>query len=297
MARSTSWAPPESGLIVGAHISLGTNPRAAVEKAAADGLRSMQIFASSPGAWKPPVKDPTLLLDFARARAEHGIGPLFIHSIYLINLASADPELVHKSKSSLVATLKAGAEMGATGVVTHIGSHAGRGFEAVKELVAAGLREILMRVPEPIDLILENSAGAGGIIGSRLEELGELIRLAHRSPRLKIGLDTAHLIGSGWDFGREETAEELIETVQREVGVERLAVIHANDSAQPVGSRKDRHANIGEGYVGAAGFARLLAQPPLRRVPWILETPNPERRVDDVIALRRAAGEEIENDT
>lgn len=289
-----SLPPPDAPpLIVGAHISLGTNPRQAVQRAAADGLRTMQIFASSPGAWKPPAKDPALMADFARARSHYGIESLFIHAIYLINLASTDPDLVRRSKSSLIATLAVGAEMGAAGVITHIGSHAGSGFDAVKKQIAAALLYILERSPGSVDLILENSAGAGGIVGARIEELGELIELAGAHPRLKIALDTAHLSAAGWDLTDPVAAPSLVDSIRAATSVERLAAIHANDSARPVGSRKDRHANIGEGSVGLDGFRHLLSQPSLRSVPWILETPNPERRLDDIAALRSAAGEEV----
>src|SRR2546421_5042055 len=150
-------------LNLGGHISLGRNPVQAVVQAASDGFASMQIFASSPGAWRPPVVDEPAMLRFRDTRGAHGVDPLFIHAIYLINLASPNPELVRRSIGSLQATLRAGAVMGAQGVITHIGSHGGRGFEAVADQIATGLLEILDNAPEEVELILENAAGAGGI--------------------------------------------------------------------------------------------------------------------------------------
>jgi deoxyribonuclease-4 len=179
-------------------------------------------------------------------------------------------------------------------VITHIGSHAGKGYDAVAEQVAAALSAVLDATPPEAELMLENSAGAGGLLGSNLSELGDLIRRAGSSPRLRVVLDTAHLCAAGWDFGRLESAERLVEELDREVGTGRLAVIHANDSMAPCGSRRDRHANIGEGSIGIKGFGHLLAQPQLAGVPWILETPNLEHRVADQARLRSLVEEPYE---
>ncbi len=263
-----------AALNIGGHLSLGRKPADTVRQAAADGFRSMQIFASSPGAWRPPAEDPARLASFIAARREYGVCPLVIHAIYLINLASENGALVRKSIGSLIATLGAGAAMGARGVITHIGSHSGRGFDAVSDQVAAGLREILAEIPPEIHLLLENSAGAGGTLGADLHELGELIEKADRHPQLGVALDTAHLAGAGWDFATPGEATRLVSAVEGHVGLSRLWAVHANDAAVPVGSRKDRHANIGEGSIGLEGFRRLLAEEPLRRVPWIMETPD-----------------------
>lgn len=280
---------------IGGHLSLGRDPAETVRRAAADGFGSIQTFASSPGAWRPPIPDRGGISAFIAARREQSVNPLVIHAIYLINLASPDEALVRKGIGSLVATLKAGAAMGARGVVTHIGSHGGRGFDAVAAQVAAGVREVLEGMPAGINLLLENSAGAGGTLGAEISELGELIERAGRHPRLGIVLDTAHLAGAGWDFTAEGEAERLVETVDREVGLGRLTVIHANDSAVPVGTHKDRHANIGEGHIGLEGFRNLLAQPPLRAIPWIMETPDLGERENgatpSLLRLRELAGE------
>jgi deoxyribonuclease-4 len=219
------------------------------------------------------------------------VRPLYIHAIYLINLASAERSLVARSRGSLVSTLRAGARMRSAGVITHIGSHGGRGFDAVAEQVAEAIRDILDRTDETTDLILENSAGAGGIIGSTLQELETLLRLAGRPPRLTVALDTAHLCGAGWNFMQDGEARRLVKEVHATIGFDRLAVVHANDSQAPPGSRRDRHANVGEGFVGLEGFRSLLAQPQLRAVPWILETPDldtrlpPERRFGSLATL------------
>jgi deoxyribonuclease-4 len=185
-----------------------------------------------------------------------------------------------------MATLRAGAALRASGVVTHVGSHLGRGYDQVAERVADALGEVLAATPHEVDLVLENSAGAGGIIGSSLPELGGLLQRADEHPRLKVALDTAHLCAAGWDFQEPGAAERLVRELDRQVGRERLVLVHANDSRAPCGSRKDRHANIGDGAIGLEGFRRLVAQPALQRVPWILETPDLDRRVEDLANLR-----------
>jgi deoxyribonuclease IV len=271
---------------IGGHLSLRRDPSRTVQWAADNGFGCMQIFASSPGAWRRPIVDELYAADFIRARVDHGIDPLFIHAIYLINLASGNPSFFSRAKSSLIATMEAAAEYQASAVITHIGSHAGRGFDAVTDQVARVLSEILDATPQSIRLLLENSAGQGGTIGSDMQELGDLIDRSGRDPRLGIALDTAHLCASGWDFKEDGVSDQLVDQVETHVGIERLAVVHCNDSANPVAARKDRHANIGEGHIGIEGFRRLLAQPALIRVPWILETPNLEERVDDLANLR-----------
>jgi deoxyribonuclease IV len=276
-------------LNIGGHLSLNGKPRVTVEWAAENGFQSMQIFASSPGAWKPPIVDEERDADFVRARAERGVDPLVIHSIYLINLASVNTTLLKRSRASLVATLRAAESLKAGAVVTHLGSHAGRGFAAVADQIAEALGVVLETVPGEVRLALENSAGAGSLIGAQLWELGDLIKRAGAHPRLNVALDTAHLCGAGWDFQLPGAAAELVSQIDTLIGLDRLALVHANDSQTAPGSRRDRHANIGEGAIGLEGFRQLLAQTALRRVPWILETPDLEQRVDDRAKLQALA--------
>ncbi|GAC1445685.1 MAG: hypothetical protein NVSMB52_07730 [Chloroflexota bacterium] len=211
-----------------------------------------------------------------QARRDLHLDPLFIHAVYLINLASPNPLLRRRSTQSLIKTLEAGHDLRALGIITHIGSHGGLGFDAVAGRIADGLTEILEETPEDVDLILENSAGAGGIVGSTLEEISDLMSRTGWPNRLKFALDTAHLCASGHDFTQPETAENLVRSAQKLIGTDRLAVIHANDSKVKSGSRRDRHANVGDGYITRDGFRSLLRQEALRQVPWVLETPDLE---------------------
>lgn len=258
----------------GVHLSLGKTPGESLKQARDRGADSIQVFASSPGAWKPPVHDTPRYREIRDAGTRLDISPVVIHAIYLINLASEDPVLRSRSRASLVATLNAARELGASTVTTHIGSHSGRGFDEVASVVAEGILEVLERTPNAPDLALENSAGTGNIIGSTFQELRKLLDLCGRPERLKVTLDTAHLCGAGWDFTEPTAAMELSLAVEQEIGRDRLALLHANDSRMPPGSKRDRHEVVGEGFIGDDGFRHLLSQPSLRRAPWILETPD-----------------------
>lgn len=261
-------------LRAGCHLSLGRKPRLSIQEAHSHGARALQVFASSPAAWKPPRLAPEWVVEVRSALDEFAIEPLVIHAIYLINLASANPELVRRSIHSLMQTLDAAEQLGARIVVTHVGSHGGRGFDAVREQVAHCLLTVLGTSSGGVTLALENAAGSGATLGATCQELESLIQATGGHPRLGVALDTAHLCGAGWELSAPGEAERLCRVVTRTIGMTRLVTIHANDSRLPCGSRRDRHATIGEGTIGIEGFRALLAQPPLRSVPWILETPD-----------------------
>jgi deoxyribonuclease-4 len=268
-------------LKIGVHLSLGEHPGLSLLAAHGQGARCLQVFCSSPAAWKPPVLSDRKMAELAEARLELNMDPLVIHAIYLINLASSDPLLAGRSKTSLIAALEAGEQLGATAVITHLGSHAGAGYEQVADQVASGLSEIVETASGDVALALENSAGSGGILGADLGELADLINRAGMHRRLRVVLDTAHLCAAGWDFCDPASARRLVDKIGETFGLDRLVAIHANDSKRPVGSRRDRHANVGEGFIGAEGFTRLLENQALRSVPWILETPDLDTRLPD----------------
>ena len=259
---------------IGCHLSLGVKPAASLADAAQHGVECVQIFASSPAAWKPPIVDGEREELTISSREAHCLDPLFIHAIYLVNLASDDHILARRSQNSLIATLEAAGRLQARGVIVHPGSHLGRGFEEVVVEVGRRILEVLRAAPFGIVLILENSAGSGDTIGSTLEELAALIDMSKGHPALKVALDTAHLCGAGWDFTQAETSGLLVRRISESVGFDRLAALHANDSKVPPGSRRDRHASVGEGFIGLHGFEYLLQEPKLRSVPWICETPD-----------------------
>ena len=227
------------------------------------------------------------------ARERYDLNPLVVHVNYLINLASPKEALVRSSVTSLVHYMEVAASLDADGVVFHPGSHLGAGFDTVLAQVAAAIREVVQRSPPGrARLLVENSAGSGGCVGRSFEEVARIVEGA-ASDRVGVCLDTQHAFASGYDVRDLSGVARTLDDFDRLIGFERLGLVHANDSARALGSNADRHANIGEGEIGAAGFRVLLADPRMRRVPWVLEVPGPERKGPDirqVSLLRELAG-------
>jgi deoxyribonuclease-4 len=274
---------------IGAHVSIAGSLDLAIDRAAAIGASCVQIFGSAPQQWQSVVYPLEQIGEFNRKREEAGIAPVFLHSIYLINLASENHFILGNSIASLVQYLKLGKLIGAEGVIFHTGSHRGRGFESVAGQVAEALSQILSQTEGMGKLIIENSAGAGGIIGSKFAEIGFLVK-AVNSPRLAVCLDTAHAFESGYnlsgaiiarsgeagpsDLRTKSGLTRTLEEFDKEIGLEKLVVIHANDSKTPLGSNRDRHENIGEGEIGLAGFREIVNHPALKDLPFVIETPG-----------------------
>lgn len=261
---------------VGAHVSIAGSLDLAIDRAVEIGAQCIQIFGSAPQQWQFLLFPQDQINSFKQKARKHDISPIFVHSIYLINLASENPFILGNSVTSLIQYLKFSREIGAAGVIFHIGSHKGAGWKAVREQVIQAIAEILKRVGEGA-LILENGAGAGGIIGAKFSELGEIVR-AVKNPRLKVCLDTAHAFESGYAIHKKEGLEKALGKFEAEVGLESLAAIHANDSKTPFASGIDRHENIGEGYIGTEGFRLITHDARLAPLPFIIETPGFEDR-------------------
>jgi deoxyribonuclease-4 len=230
---------------------------------------------------------------YLRKYAASGLRGHYLHAVYLINLASPKEALVRSSVTSLVHYMEVAASLDADGVVFHPGSHLGAGFDTVLAQVAAAIHEVVERSPPGrARLLVENSAGSGGCVGRSFEEVARIVEAA-ASDRVGVCLDTQHAFASGYDVRDLSGVARTLDDFDRLIGFERLGLVHANDSARALGSNADRHANIGEGEIGAAGFRVLLADPRMRRVPWVLEVPGPERKGPDirqVSLLRELAG-------
>jgi deoxyribonuclease-4 len=265
------------------------------------GATSIQVFTQSPRMWKPSQYAPEVLAFYREAAAAHpSITDTFCHATYLINLASADLELYEKSVVCLTHNLSVARGMGAAGLVLHVGSHLGAGFDDVVRQVADAF-EVALEEAEPAPegvadcpILIENAAGAGGTVGRSLEEIQFLIDACRGDDRLGLCIDTQHLWASGFDYSSVAGTEALIATVENTVGLERLRCLHFNDSKIELGGNRDRHANIGEGTVGAKGLAPLVGHPRIRDLPLLLEVPGAGDgpRAEDVVAARKvvAAG-------
>lgn len=275
-----------SRMVIGGHVSSAGGIENAVERAVAIGANAVQLFTQSPRMWRPTAHDPVNLAAFRRRRRETGIEYVLCHALYLINLASPDPELHAKSVTALLATLDVAREIEGD-VVFHVGSHQGAGFEAGLERVVPAIARALERTSEDTWLLLENSAGAGGTIGRSLAELVAIVDRLDHHPRLGLCLDTCHLYVSGVDVTNRQVVDDLLAEVERGIGFDRLRAVHLNDSQAPLGSNRDRHANIGEGVIGD-GLATVLGHERLLDVPFVLETPGPDGHGPDAEQIRRA---------
>ncbi|HKG44821.1 MAG TPA: deoxyribonuclease IV [Gaiellaceae bacterium] len=258
-------------MLLGGHCSGGI--KKALERAHGFGMDSVQLFAQSPRTWRFPEHDPADLRAFRKRREELGIGGVSIHALYLLNLASPKDDFYEKSVATLRSTVDTACAIGAEAVVFHVGSHLGSGFEAGLARAVPALREALERCDDATWLCMENSAGTGGTIGRSLEELSALFEALEHHPRLGICLDSCHLYASGYDVTNPAALDDVVKQVDAAFGLERLRVLHVNDSKTPLGSNRDRHDNIGDGLIGEK-LTVFLGHPKLQGLPALLEVPG-----------------------
>ena len=273
---------------LGAHVSTAGGIDKAFDRALEIGAEAFQIFATSPRAWR--FRDaPESQVEAFRARQEEtGISPAFIHASYLINVGGK-PDLVVKSVDSLTSHMNAAGRIGSAGVIFHGGSHGGVGFDAVLDQAAVALRQVLDGSPDNVPLIIENSAGMGSHIGSSFAEIARMID-AVDDPRVKVCLDTEHTFAAGYNLADPEAIDDVMGEFDREIGLDKLVVVHANDAKVEFGSGVDRHENIGEGYIGIAGFEVIMGHPAFRDVPFILEVPGMDKKGPDKENMDRIKG-------
>lgn len=266
---------------IGAHVRGGGKLIPSLEAGVELGCTSIQIFTQSPRMWKPSQYAPEVLAAFRAAQAEHpSVRQTFCHATYLINLASSDPELYDKSVAALTHNLSVGRGMASSGVILHVGSHKGAGFAEALDQVADGLMAALDAAdaaPEGVadcPILIENAAGAGGTVGRSLDEIAAILEACDGDERLGLCIDTQHLWASGVDYSTVAGTKRLIKEISDTIGIERLQALHLNDSKIELGGNRDRHANIDEGTIGAAGLAPLLGHPKVRHLPLLLEVPG-----------------------
>ena len=263
-------------MLIGAHVSPAGGPAKAVQRGVERGARSIQIFNQNPRAWKPRDYSDEEIAAFKEAMAASKVDALLIHAVYLLNCASDDPAIRANSLRSLVASLQAGAALGAHAVVLHPGSAKTGDVDAAiaraGEVIAEALAE-----SEDCALHLENTAGEGGTLGRSFHELAALIDAAGADRRLGLCLDSCHLLASGFDIRTQAGLTAVLDECAELVGSDRLGSLHLNDSATPLGSNRDRHANVGEGALGRDGCAMFLSEPRFEGLPLVLETPGPDR--------------------
>lgn len=258
---------------IGAHVSTAKPFSEAVNRANEIGCECMQIFANPPQRWNPIPISEEEVNNFVDLNKKFDINPVIIHGIYLVNLASDNPFFYEQSIKSLIDDMQKADKLGALGVNFHVGSTKGKDFSEVLPKVKEAILKILDESPKKPYLILENSAGAGNIIGDTLEELALIIRQV-KSDRVKVLIDTVHAFASGYDLRDEKGLEDFLNKFEKEIGLERLVGFHFNDSKSTLDSKKDRHADIGHGEIGKDIFKTIINHPKLKNLFGILETPQ-----------------------
>ena len=280
---------------IGAHVSTAGGINNAVARGQEIGCEAIQIFGSSPQSWAfKPVPGEQIEL-FKQLLADAGIGPVFLHAIYLINLGTPNRDNLQKGIDSLVNYMNLAAGIGAAGVIFHPGSHGGRGYEAVLPQTVDAIKAVLDASPDGPCLAVENMAGMGQHIGARFGELGGILQ-AVDSLRLKICLDTQHAFAAGYDLTNPQGIQAMLDELDAGPGSANVVAVHANDSKRVCGSGVDRHDNIGDGFIGKEGFAAIMGNPAFADVPFLLEVPGfegngPDRKNIDILKkIRQQAG-------
>lgn len=263
-------------MLIGAHVSPAGGLPKAIERGVERGCKAIQIFNQSPRMWKPTSHSEEDVARFREAMQDSEIDAVMIHAVYLLNCASEDAEIREKSLTSLTHSLRTGQRIGSCGVVLHPGS--AKTGDVSKAIARAGETiKAAFSDSEGCELHLEDTAGAGGTLGRSFSELAQLIEAAGGDQRLGVCLDSCHLLASGYDIRTYEGMDEVIRQAVAALGGGRIRSLHLNDSQTPLGSNRDKHANIGEGELGSEGCAAFLSAPALQGLPCVLETPGHDR--------------------
>ncbi len=256
----------------GAHVSCAGGLVNAAKAAIELGINTIQIHPSPPQRWNSQPFAAGVEDEFNATREGSCLEKVFFHAIYLINMATPDPQKFHFAKTSLLNYLDLSARIGGAGVIFHVGSMKDQPDEAEGyDRVVSGLNWVLERAPAKSRLIMEVAAGSGSIIGDRVEELELIYSQLERKELAGFGLDTQHMWASGYDLATD--LEGVIKNVDQSLGLDKVWSIHLNDSKTELASKKDRHENIGDGLIGEAALRRVFTHPKLQSIPFILETP------------------------
>ena len=269
--RSAGQAHPR----LGAHVSIAGGFARAVDRAIATGCEAVQIFSKSSNQWRARGLTDAEVELFRQRVAETGVGPIVAHASYLINLASPDPKLRRRSIEALEDELQRANRLGLAGVVLHPGAYTTGSEEDGLAKIADAITEVFAsHPPGPAHLLLEQTAGQGTVLGHRFEHLRSIIEHVDDASHLGVCLDTCHMVAAGYDIISPHGYVKVFDVFETVVGLDRLELFHLNDSKKPLGSRVDRHENIGQGCIGTEPFGRLLRDTRFRALPMVLETPK-----------------------
>jgi deoxyribonuclease IV len=274
-------------VLIGAHVSTAGGLPKAIERGVQRRADSIQVFHQSPRMWRPTGYT---VEDFAACReamAGSRVQAVVIHAVYLINCATDDPEMRAKSLTSLTHALRLGDGIGSAGVVLHPGAQKGKPLAGSMRRASRVIKEALKRT-ERCPLLLEQTAGHKGLLGRDFDEVARLIDLSGGGERLGLCLDSCHLFVQGFDICDPRKLTEVLDEADAKVGLKRLRCVHINDAGAPLGSCRDRHANIGDGEMGRRGLAAFLSEPRFEGLPAPLEVPGPDKRGPDRRQVEKA---------
>jgi deoxyribonuclease-4 len=262
---------------IGMHMRTGRGLDKAAEMIKVLQLQAVQIFTDNPSAWRSAPVDPKATAAFKAALEEMGVRPAMSHAMYLINLASPNPNFQKKSREALKAELERAEAYGLQYVVSHVGSHMGAGAQAGIDRVVAQLDQVLSTAGGSATCLLETSAGGGAYVGAKFDDLAQILsRLPQHAERLGVCFDTAHAYASGYDVAGAAGMTKTLEQLTAIIPAQRIRACHCNDTTVALGGKADRHVNIGQGNVGLEGFKALLHFDPLAHCGFVLETPGEE---------------------
>ncbi len=284
-------------MLLGCHLSIAGGLEKAIEQAESLDINALQIFSRNARTWKITHLKPEQIEIFRKAWTASRVEYIVIHTSYLINLASPKEDVYQKSIEALKDEILRAGQLGIPHVNTHVGEHLQSGIDAGLTRIACALDEVFQsseakNFPE-VQVLLENDAGSGSALGVRFEELGRIIDNVRHSERLSVCFDTCHGFAAGYDFTSKEGLTAMLKEFDDKIGLDRLKLIHVNDSKHPLGSRRDRHEHIGQGYLGREAFELIVNHPQLRDLPFVLETPKAADEEDklnsdmDIINLNR----------
>jgi deoxyribonuclease IV len=258
----------------GFHISIAGGFSKIFERAEARGCETIQFFSRNPRGWKYAPLDKREVETFRSSIQSFHLSPVFIHLPYLANIASSGSKFYKRSIQSIAIDLKRAEHLGAHYLIIHIGHRMESSVDRAIEAVSQGIDQAFEKVKNDIILLLENTAGQGTEIGNAFDQIKKIIDGVSDQERIGVCLDTAHSFEAGYDLSNQDGIERTLEAFDRTLGLRRLHLLHLNDSKTPLGSRKDRHWHIGEGYIGLEGFRCLVNHPLLSHLPGIMETPR-----------------------
>lgn len=242
--------------------------------------RTIQFFSHNPRGWRVSLLPGEEVEKFKERIKELDIKPLFLHMPYLCNLASSNENFYLKSIDTLVMELERAEILGAPFLITHMGSSGEAGeAESIERLIKA-INCSLDKVQNRVSVVIENTAGQGSQIGYKFSQIKTVIDGIENKERIGVCLDTAHAFEAGYDLSKREGLEKTLEEFERLIGLDKLKLLHLNDSKTPLGSRVDRHWHIGEGYIGSEGFRNIVNHPKLLHLPGIMETPHKSEEDD-----------------